>query len=294
MELKEKLAKLKELDLLKELGEEKLTELARLLDPVAFPKGQVVMEEGSVGDSLFFIIEGKVRIEKELSGEGAAKELATLSPGDFFGEMAIVEDTVRSARAVAAADALLFQLQRDDLFGWLKASPELTLAFFLALLATLSHRLRVTTREQALLYDISTVFLEAHPDGRRLVAKVVQKMVHYLEGNWTVAGFLYNEFNEEYELAAAEGAGAAEVQGKMPPVEGAGWADGKTLWAALPGRVPPDGFLFVSTPDTVGPRVHEEIGRVAATVAKLLVSALKNIRHAQEEQLRARLKSQSI
>jgi CRP/FNR family cyclic AMP-dependent transcriptional regulator len=299
MDTGEKLERLKELGVLGGLPSEKLMELARLLEPMEAAAGQVIVEEGSVGDCLYFLIDGKVRIEKKIpgaEGEDRVKELAVLSAGDFFGEMALVEEQTRSARAVAATKCLLFTLGREELFAWLKNQPEMTVAFFLTMVRTLSHRLRTTSRELAFLYDLSTLFLEPNPTEQVLMIKVVQNVTHYVEGAWTVAGYVYNEFNDEYDLVAAEGEAAEAVRGRQAPSPGLeeGWQDGKTLWVALPASPKPAGFILLESSGQVAPREREELSRIVRTVAKLLVSAMLNVRHAVEEGLKARLKATAI
>lgn len=291
----ETLERIRGLEMFQGLPPEKLAELARLLDPVHAPAGQVIVEEGTVGDCMFILMDGAVRIEKKIPSEDAPKmkELATLTSGDFFGEMALVEDQVRSARVVAATDADLYRLDRDDLFAWLESQPQSTAAFFKMLVRTLSRRLRATSRELTMLYDLATLFLEPHPSERALANEVVQNMVHYFEGSWTVAGYLYNEFNDEFELADAAGAEAELVKSLPPPPAGEapGWRDAKNLLVALPGKAKPAGFLLLVANKPQGSREQEEVARVAQTVGRLLVSAMLNIRHTAEEALKVRLKT---
>lgn len=301
MDAEKTFQKVRTLESLRDLGEEKLKELSRLLEPVQVAAGQAVIEEGAAGDCLYFIADGKVRIEKRIPAEKGepekSKELATLGGGDFFGEMALVEEQARSARVVAVTECALFRLDRDDLFAWLENQPQRTIAFFLTLMRTLSHRLRATSRELTFLYDLASLFLEENSSERVLLMRVVQNLDHILEGHWSVAGYLYNEFNEEYELVSVEGPEMEALKGRPVPATGKvspGWQDLKNLWAALPGAARPAGFLLVVSQQNVGPREREEVARIVQTVARLLVSAILNIRHRTEEALKARLKSQVI
>jgi len=293
----DRLEHIKGLGIFAGLPPEKLAELARLLDPVSVKAGEVIVKEGSVGDCLFIIASGEVRIEKRIPTEQEEryKELAALLAGEFFGEMALVEDQTRSARVVAAVDSELYRLDRDDLFAWLEHQPQMSVAFFKTLVKTLSHRLRATSRELTMLYDLATVFLERHPSERALVFEVVANMVHYFEGTWTVAGYLVNEFNGDLELASAEGAEAELVRSMAPPAidEAGGWRDDRSLLEPLPGQDRRLGYLLLVSNKPLGAQGKEDLHRVAQTVAKLVVSALINIRHNVEEELKARLKSRS-
>src|SRR5439155_305134 len=94
--------------------EAKLEELTRILAVQSVPAGTLIAEEGSAGDTMFFIAQGDVRIEKRVE-TGGAKEVALLSPGDTFGEMALIEGSTRAARAVAHTDVTLVVLGKDAL-----------------------------------------------------------------------------------------------------------------------------------------------------------------------------------
>ena len=301
MDEQEKIRKVQGLESLRELGPDKQAELAKVLNPVSFAAGKAVVEEGAKDDCLYFIAEGKVRIEKKIPGEKGdaekTKELASLGVGDFFGEMALVEAKVRSARVVAVTDCQFFRLDRKDLFAWLESQPQMTVHFFTTLLRTLSQRLRSTSRELTFLYDLASLFLEEHASERVLVIRVVQDLHRILETGSTAAAYLYNEFNEEYELAAADGPAADAVrEAPMPsPADvSPGWQDSRTFWAALPGSALPGGYLLVTAANDLGPREREDIARIVQTVARLLVSAMLNIRHQMEENLKARLRSQRV
>jgi CRP/FNR family cyclic AMP-dependent transcriptional regulator len=293
----DRLDRLKGLGLFAGLPPEKMAELARLLELVPAKAGEVIVKENSVGDCMYIVATGEVRIEKRIptDKEERYKELAILMSGEFFGEMALIEDQARSARVVAAVDSELFRLDRDDLFAWLENQPQMSIAFFKTLVKTLSHRLRATSRELTMLYDLATVFLEDHPSEKALIYEVVANMVHYFEGTWTVAGYLFNEFNSDVELAAAEGAEAELVRSWAPPAAGdaAGWRDDRTLMEVLPGPQRVMGFLVLISNKPLTVQGKEDINRVAQTVAKLVVSALLNINHKVEEELRTRLKNRA-
>ena len=66
-----------------------------------FDVGDVIFEEGSSGRELFVVLEGKIEIAK-ISGAGKTV-IVTLGKGEFFGEMAVIDGSSRSATAIAAA-----------------------------------------------------------------------------------------------------------------------------------------------------------------------------------------------
>lgn len=79
-----------------------------------FRKNQIVFEEGSIGDTFYIVKSGSIRITKQIS-DGKVKEEETLGirkAGEFFGEMALIDDEPRSAKAVAHVGAVLILMER--------------------------------------------------------------------------------------------------------------------------------------------------------------------------------------
>ena len=74
-------------------------------------RGDIIFREGEAGSELFLILKGNVDVER-LDPRGTSRRLATLSPGAFFGEMAIVAGAPRSATVRAISDALLLEVSR--------------------------------------------------------------------------------------------------------------------------------------------------------------------------------------
>lgn len=108
-----------------------------------FAAGATIFREGEPGYEMFIIFSGKVRIFRTLGG--VREELALLRKGDFFGEMAVLEDyPMRSATAEAVTDVEVLRLGKADLEAFL-ANPKAALG----LLERLSARLRETTERLA-------------------------------------------------------------------------------------------------------------------------------------------------
>ncbi len=72
--------------------------IAAIASEESFRGGDVIFREGDPGDKLYLILEGRVRISREVSGMGE-EALAILGPGDAFGEMSLIDDSPRSADA---------------------------------------------------------------------------------------------------------------------------------------------------------------------------------------------------
>jgi CRP/FNR family transcriptional regulator, cyclic AMP receptor protein len=104
-----------------------------------FDAGDVIFEEGSTGRELFVVIEGQVEIAKV---NGASRTvIVTLGKGEFFGEMAVIDGSARSATAIAAADHTRVMRINHARFVYLVSQQP---AFALMVMDALSKRLRAS------------------------------------------------------------------------------------------------------------------------------------------------------
>ncbi|MFC2019803.1 cyclic nucleotide-binding domain-containing protein [Chloroflexota bacterium] len=104
-----------------------------------FKKGDLIFEEGGEGDEMFIVHLGRVGIVKSDSEEG--QSLATLEPGDFFGEMALIDGSPRSASAIAEEDETkLIVLDKPKFTYMVQQVPD----FSLAIMAKLCRQIRET------------------------------------------------------------------------------------------------------------------------------------------------------
>jgi len=131
-------------DLFKERGlsaaEMKL--LATFSSEERFREGSMIFREGEKGDKLFIVLDGRVRISKFIPGVGE-EALTVLDRGDFFGEMALIDDKPRSADAKAhESDATVLSIDRSTLNEILSMDPHAALQFLNLLCRLISRRLR--------------------------------------------------------------------------------------------------------------------------------------------------------
>ncbi len=105
-----------------------------------FEVDDVIFEEGSTGRELFVVLEGKVEICK-LDGESKTV-IVTLGKGEFFGEMAVIDGSSRSASAIAATPGTRVMRINHARFVYLVSQQP---AFALMIMDALSKRLRVST-----------------------------------------------------------------------------------------------------------------------------------------------------
>jgi CRP-like cAMP-binding protein len=123
---------LRNVPLFAELDERELEQLARQMHERRFPEGAEVTSEGAGGAGFFVIGEGNADVA--VGGE----HRASLGPGDYFGEIALIDTGVRSASITAATDLLCYGLTPWEFRPFVEEHPKVAWA----LLQTLARRLR--------------------------------------------------------------------------------------------------------------------------------------------------------
>src|SRR5215210_2882490 len=130
---------LRSVPLFASLGDESAGALRGLLELEVRPAGSVLFRKGEQGGAMYLIEGGRVRIHIK-DRDGQEVTLAELAPGDFFGEMSILDGKPRSATATVAEHARLAVLSRAHFHDFVRRSPEVTLS----MLAAITERLRHT------------------------------------------------------------------------------------------------------------------------------------------------------
>jgi CRP/FNR family transcriptional regulator, cyclic AMP receptor protein len=103
----------------------------------------IAFAEGDRGDKFYLILEGAVRISRNVSGMGE-EALAILKAGDSFGEMSLIDDAPRSADAKVHEACKLFCIRKEDLEDLLFVDRDLAYELLWNLVRLLSARLRET------------------------------------------------------------------------------------------------------------------------------------------------------
>jgi CRP-like cAMP-binding protein len=114
-----------------------LEAMARAATIRRFAPGDVVVKEGSDAVAFYVVGEGRLEVVKGL-GQKAERVVATLDPGDFFGEMALLDGFPRSTSVRAAGECECLILTRWDFLGEVRSNIKVALA----ILPVLSRRLR--------------------------------------------------------------------------------------------------------------------------------------------------------
>jgi CRP-like cAMP-binding protein len=129
-----------------DLSARELRGVAAIVHKREYKAGEPVFYQGDPGLGMYIIQEGEVSI-RIAEHEGEDKELAVLTEGDFFGELALLDESPRSASAICHTDCSLIGFFRTDLFELIEQKTELGIKIVLKLAEILALRLRKTDKE---------------------------------------------------------------------------------------------------------------------------------------------------
>lgn len=137
---------LEKIPLFADLNKAEIERIRALLKSESFKAATTIFEEGDEGKRLFIVEAGKVRISKFVPGIGE-EALAILNPGDFFGEMSLLDDAPRSAHAIAHEDCKVLYIDGSDFEGLLFVDKDLAYSVLWGFVRNLSRRLRETNNK---------------------------------------------------------------------------------------------------------------------------------------------------
>lgn len=123
-----------------------LKEVAAIVHRREYRAGEPVFYQGDPGLGMYIIQEGEISIVIS-DKDGSQKELAVLSEGDFFGELALLDESPRSAGAICKTDCTLIGFFRPDLFDLIEKRSDLGVKIVLKLAEIVAERLRKTDKE---------------------------------------------------------------------------------------------------------------------------------------------------
>ncbi|MDY6850755.1 MAG: cyclic nucleotide-binding domain-containing protein [Thermodesulfobacteriota bacterium] len=142
---------LKRIYIFQDLTSREIDLVTRIITPHKFSAGEIVMEEGVVGDSMYIIAEGEVQVYKALTmkfGDDDFREtektLSVLRADDYvvIGEMSLITEEERSATITALTGATLYRINREDFLELGRSNPELGFKVTLRLAELVSKRLK--------------------------------------------------------------------------------------------------------------------------------------------------------
>ena len=129
--------------IVKGLTDEELDILLQTVSQKHFCADKIIIEEGSVGQDLFILLSGKVRIETRIpSGVTEQQTLYTIFPGEVFGEFSFVDGTPRSASVISEEECSVLILNYDDFQKMARKHTHLALRFMENIANILIERIR--------------------------------------------------------------------------------------------------------------------------------------------------------
>jgi CRP/FNR family cyclic AMP-dependent transcriptional regulator len=160
-----------------------LDEIVKLASEQRWPRGATIFQKGDEGSSMMAVLRGRVRVSA-VSADGREITLNVISPGEIFGEIALLDGKPRSADASAIEETTLLVVERKQFLPFLKQNDDL----YLRLLAVLCDRLRRTSlalegialfdlpaRIARLLLKLAEDYGRASPSGTRIDMKLSQR-----------------------------------------------------------------------------------------------------------------------
>ena len=120
--------------------------LAGAVMSLPFKAKSVVLWEGAREARMYFVVEGKVVVSKKIRGK-IEEVITRFGPGDFFGEISLLDDKPRSATVQTEADSLLLVLEASKLLELERNAPGTTSKFYKAVLTEMVKRLRQTNEK---------------------------------------------------------------------------------------------------------------------------------------------------
>jgi hypothetical protein len=135
---------LRRIKILAGMTDEQLERFAQFVEFEQVPQWSVIVKQGDPGDTMYFILEGELRVRINVLGKETI--LATLGAGDFFGDVSLFDQGPRSADVVANSDSLVVRISAAAFERLAQEAPEIATPFLRAVGRTLSARIRTDNK----------------------------------------------------------------------------------------------------------------------------------------------------
>ncbi len=128
-----------------DLSRREFERVREVLHPRTYAAEEAIVREGDPGVGMYVILSGEVAVLQE-EGEGAAVEVATFGEGDFFGDQVLLDESPRTASAVARQPTRVMGFYRPELLQLIESQPRIGLKVVMQLSRMAAVRLRQTNR----------------------------------------------------------------------------------------------------------------------------------------------------
>jgi len=135
---------LRRIKILAGMTDDQLERFAQFVEVEKVPQWAVVVKQGDPGEAMYFILAGELRVRINVMGSETI--LATLTAGDFFGDVSLFDHGPRSADVIANTDSTVVKISAVAFDELAKAAPEIATPFLRAVGRTLSARIRTDNK----------------------------------------------------------------------------------------------------------------------------------------------------
>jgi CRP/FNR family cyclic AMP-dependent transcriptional regulator len=136
-----KIKPLRENELFSNLNDKEIALLSRSIEEKAYSANTPLFFENMAGESMYIIVAGSIKISKMLS-EGVERALTVLGPGDYFGEMALLEEGPRSVSAIVQENSNVLVFKRQAFQEMMQNEPQLAVKVIGSMYKSLSSKIR--------------------------------------------------------------------------------------------------------------------------------------------------------
>jgi hypothetical protein len=143
---------LRRMKIFADMDERHLASFLQYMEVLKFQPNAVIVREGEAGDAMFLVLSGEVRARAMVGGREST--LSTMGVGECFGELAVIDESTRSADVVANVESILLKISASALKRLFQEAPALAAPFLLALSKTITSRVRGLTKR----YEDSILF----------------------------------------------------------------------------------------------------------------------------------------
>jgi CRP-like cAMP-binding protein len=124
-----------------DLADEELEQFAALGDCFEVAPGKMIVKEGDVGDAIYFVLSGTLRVRLLIGIEKYEEILCKVSVGEFFGEVGLILQNAQPADVVAETEARLLRMSSNAFQLMIKQTPEVAAPVLFALAVTMAGRM---------------------------------------------------------------------------------------------------------------------------------------------------------
>ena len=143
---------LRRIKIFADMDERQLASFLQYMEVLKLLPNAIVFSKGQLGDAMFLVLQGEVRARVMIGGREST--LSTMGVGECFGELAVIDESPRSADVIANVESVLLKISAGALKRVFQEAPALAAPFLLALNKTITSRVRTLTKR----YEDSILF----------------------------------------------------------------------------------------------------------------------------------------